>query len=239
MSFRKEADLLNRTYYDVLGVEANASYEEIKRAYRGLVKMHHPDAGGDEKVILELNAAWEVLSDSVQRDSYDFQRKQEFLDGVKNRSDRNAHATTVANFAKGYSVAQDEALSLWLSKVYTPIDRSLAKVINSFPDKLRALSADPYDDSLMADFCSYLQESRKLIDKANNLYKSVAIPKSAYDFGLSLYHCLSQVDDALNELDRYTMGYVDSYLHDAQEMLREARKHRRNLQQQRRHIESK
>ena len=38
-----------RDPYDELGVSSHASAEEIKAAYRQLVKQHHPDAGGDEK----------------------------------------------------------------------------------------------------------------------------------------------------------------------------------------------
>jgi len=45
------------------------------------------------------------------------------------------------------------------------------------------------------------------------------------------------VEDALNELDRYTMGYVDNYLHDGREMLREAKRRRQRLQEERRRLE--
>jgi molecular chaperone DnaJ len=38
-------------------------------------------------------------------------------------------------------------------------------------------------------------------------------------------------------LERYTMGYVDSYLHDGREMLREAKQRRSRLQQERRQLE--
>ena len=48
-----------------------ASAAEIKAAYRALVKQHHPDAGGDHRTILELNAAWEVLRNSERRRGYD------------------------------------------------------------------------------------------------------------------------------------------------------------------------
>ena len=56
-------------------------------------------------------------------------------------------------------------------------------------------------------------------------------------FGLSVYHCLSEVEDALAELERYTMGYVDNYLHDGREMLREAKQRRKRLQDERRRLE--
>jgi len=41
---------------------------------------------------------------------------------------------------------------------------------------------------------------------------------------LDLYHCFSQVKDALSELDRYTQGYVDDYLFDGKEMIKEAKR---------------
>ena len=65
----------------------------------------------------------------------------------------------------------------------------------------------------------------------------IAYPASARGFGLSLYHCLSEVEDALAELERYTMGYVDGYLHDGREMLREAKLRRKRLQNERRRLE--
>jgi len=47
--------------YQILKVHPSAKPEEIKKAYRELVKIHHPDKGGDAKQILEINAAWEIL----------------------------------------------------------------------------------------------------------------------------------------------------------------------------------
>jgi molecular chaperone DnaJ len=45
------------------------------------------------------------------------------------------------------------------------------------------------------------------------------------------------VQDALAELERYTMGYVDGYLHDGREMLREAGLRLQRLQEERRRLE--
>ena len=53
--------------YAVLQVASTASQDELKAAYRRLVKQHHPDAGGDEETILALNAAWEQLGDPQSR----------------------------------------------------------------------------------------------------------------------------------------------------------------------------
>ena len=45
------------------------------------------------------------------------------------------------------------------------------------------------------------------------------------------------MEDALQELERYTMGYVDSYLRDGREMLSEAKQRRKRLQDERRRLE--
>ncbi len=75
------------------------------------------------------------------------------------------------------------------------------------------------------------------MEKVEALFRSQACPAAARGFGISLYHCLGQVQDALAELERYTMGYVDGYLHDGRQMLREARQRRSLLQEERRRLD--
>ncbi len=61
-----------KDYYKILGVNKNASKEEIKRAYRELAQKYHPDKkGGDEKKFKEINEAYQVLSDDNKRAQYD------------------------------------------------------------------------------------------------------------------------------------------------------------------------
>lgn len=58
-------------YYDVLGVDHNASQKEIRYAYRNLVLTHHPDANGDHTQFIEINQAYEILKDISKRRKYD------------------------------------------------------------------------------------------------------------------------------------------------------------------------
>ena len=64
-----------RDYYEVLGVDKNASEAEIKRAYRKVAKKYHPDMNpGDkeaEEKFKEAAEAYEVLSDPEKKSKYD------------------------------------------------------------------------------------------------------------------------------------------------------------------------
>src|ERR1700748_3790318 len=62
-------------YYKVLGVNKNATADEIKSAYRKLARKHHPDLNPDDKEankkFQQINEANEVLSDPEKRKKYD------------------------------------------------------------------------------------------------------------------------------------------------------------------------
>lgn len=61
-----------KDYYKILGIDKNASEEDIKRAYRRLAHQYHPDKkGGDENKFKELNEAYQVLSNKDKRATYD------------------------------------------------------------------------------------------------------------------------------------------------------------------------
>ncbi|MDP6047220.1 MAG: DnaJ domain-containing protein [Phycisphaerae bacterium] len=63
-----------KDYYKILGLTRDASPEEIKRAYRTLVKQVHPDVSGDPdsaKRFGEIDEAYDVLGDAQARWEYD------------------------------------------------------------------------------------------------------------------------------------------------------------------------
>jgi DnaJ family protein A protein 2 len=59
------------SYYDTLGVKQNVSQEDLKKAYRGLARKHHPDKGGNPDDFKKINEAFETLSDQDKRIHYD------------------------------------------------------------------------------------------------------------------------------------------------------------------------
>jgi curved DNA-binding protein CbpA len=72
-----------KDYYNILGVNRDASGAEIKRAYRRLVVKYHPDKNRDETAhdqIREINEAYDVLGDPEKKRVYDLGQYKPLLD---------------------------------------------------------------------------------------------------------------------------------------------------------------
>jgi len=66
---------MSTEYYDILGIQKNATANDIKKAYRKLAMKYHPDKNPDnpeaEEKFKELSEAYEILSDTDKRQVYD------------------------------------------------------------------------------------------------------------------------------------------------------------------------
>src|SRR5688572_16426541 len=90
----------HKDYYRTLGVEKNATREQLKSAYRKLVMKYHPDRNhGDDAAVekmKEVNEAYEVLDSDISRFVYDeYKRSEEKLkkqeeEAAKERANRSA-----------------------------------------------------------------------------------------------------------------------------------------------------
>ena len=89
-------------YYKVLGVDSNASQAEIKKAYRRLAKIHHPDKNGNSpesnKRFQALNEANEVLGDPEKRKKYDL-----YGEHWRNANEFEAQRRQYSDNAGGYN----------------------------------------------------------------------------------------------------------------------------------------
>lgn len=73
---------MGKDYYNILGIEKNASEDDIKKAFRKKAHKYHPDKeGGDEEKFKEINEAYQVLKDKQKRAQYDQFGSESFQGG--------------------------------------------------------------------------------------------------------------------------------------------------------------
>ena len=103
-NFKKVKLFEEENLYKILEVPRFATTEEIKRQYRHLVKIHHPDRGGDEELFLKINEAYKILNDPEKRREYNMKKrgkeeKRIFVDSKSKEELTNRDVNSLAIFA--------------------------------------------------------------------------------------------------------------------------------------------
>ncbi|MBE9155245.1 DnaJ domain-containing protein [Nodosilinea sp. LEGE 06152] len=219
--------MAKETHYQTLDVNETATQAEIKRAYRRLAKQYHPDSQSDQAShdrIARINTAYEVIGDPSRRTVYDQQRQGvaavDPVTSAANRAKRTADAQEAYRYAREATQSSEAREDAWLKLVYGPVDRLLGKIMSPLRAEIRKLSADPFDDELMEGFMAYLEQGRTWLGQAQGKFNSMANPASTAGVAADLYHCLGLLEDGLDELDRFTMSYEESYIHTGTELFR-------------------
>jgi molecular chaperone DnaJ len=228
-------------HYSILQVSPSATQAEIKQAYRRLAKLFHPDTnqeGASHEKIARVNAAYEVLGDPQNRQTYDRQRqlgdRTSRFDwtGEPRRTRQQRTAAAQAQYRRSQKTGRqrDEDIQRWLDQIYAPVSRLVNKILLSLQDQVDELSADPFDQDLMQDFQDYLDDCRDWLSQAERLFRSQPNPPNVATAAASLFYCLNQVNDGIEQLEFFTSSYDDDYLHTGQEMFRIAAGLRREAQ---------
>jgi molecular chaperone DnaJ len=208
------------THYQTLQVTPRATASEIKRAYRELAKQHHPDIQGTAKAtidrMVEINAAYEVLNDPGRKQNYDRSLQQSIPTNIEIKV---GHGPSKKR-AQERGTDLDGQIEQWLNGVYAPVNRAVTAIIKPFKNQVIALSADPFDDDLLGNFEAYLLDCQRHLKKAEKTLHSFPNPANLAGIASSLYHCLNRLNDAIEELTRFTTCYNDQYLSSGQELLK-------------------
>ncbi|WP_017298820.1 J domain-containing protein [Nodosilinea nodulosa] len=217
----------SETHYQTLEIHETATQAEIKRAYRRLAKQFHPDSQSTQAShdrIARINTAYEVIGDPSRRTVYDQQRQgfvaADPVESATNRAKRTAEAQQVYRYAREATQSSEAREDAWLKLVYGPVDRLLGKIMSPLRAEIRKLSADPFDDELMEGFMAYLEQGRTWLGQAQGKFNSMANPASTAGVAADVYHCLGLLEDGLDELERFTMSYEESYIHTGEELFR-------------------
>lgn len=121
-----------KNYYEILEVMPDASLEVIKASYKALVKKMHPDNGGsaecEGKTIEDVNEAFEVLSDSVKREEYDFKWEKYYSGKTSSGSEKSQMA------GNGYSEKEEVSNCGMKKKLMNVITAFIVWIIVRFID---------------------------------------------------------------------------------------------------------
>lgn len=120
-------------YYELLGVKQSASEDEIKEAYKKLMKKWHPDINKDKDAVnmsSKINEAKEVLLDSEKRKNYDIyltEKTKEDYNKYTQRKARESNTNSDTNVNK--NVTKWEYLNDWLKYAnYSSLRKVLAVI---------------------------------------------------------------------------------------------------------------
>src|SRR5438874_9713362 len=99
--------------YKILGIEQDATQEEIKQKYNELLLLCHPDKGGDPQEFRDLQIAYKILSNPTNREIYTKSLSSTFVDITKEYRDPLTgkyrdigYEITLDDFTKGTSIEE-------------------------------------------------------------------------------------------------------------------------------------
>jgi len=211
-------------YYEVLGVSPSVSREEIKLAYRQLVKTLHPDLSyrdkSDNQVVAEteqmihINEAYATLIDNEKRAQYNSTVIQS---SARSQVRMPTHVQD--------SLDEEKATELYLRKVFHPLSRSIVSILKKYKSKLKALAQDLYDEVLLAEFAAYVDEIESTLRKASNGFTDNPAPLTLKNAVNWMRHAIAQAADGLDELRYFCLNYDYDHLAMADNLFKIAIEH--------------
>jgi curved DNA-binding protein CbpA len=174
------------THYETLGIEKDASQDQIKKAYRKKARENHSDRGGDDETMSEINVAYETLSDPERRGNYD-KTGQSRLDDV----DMQAFNIVIS---KCMQWIQQGAVGNMFEEVKASLEQ----------DKLNILGNEARGNQLV----------KHLTDTANKIKHKGAGPNRIKDaVDTQAAHVRQQLENIANELRRISaaIDFINTY----------------------------
>jgi hypothetical protein len=95
---KRLSELEQTNLYFILNISQNSTKDNIKRAYKNLCLIHHPDKGGDSETFSKINKAYHILSNDICRELYDkfSHSAMTLIDQIINNTDTNISNTYVS-----------------------------------------------------------------------------------------------------------------------------------------------
>jgi molecular chaperone DnaJ len=162
-------------HYEVLEVSRDATQDEIKRAYRRLARLYHPDANQDDpeaaERFKEVSHAYEVLSDPAKRQNYDLYGDDRV--GAAGFSDFHGISDLFSSFFGGFGATQPRRgptrggdvlaeVELTLEEAATGIDREVEVVTMATCEECEGSGAAPGTFPTRCSVCNGTGEQRSV-----------------------------------------------------------------------------
>jgi molecular chaperone DnaJ len=206
----------NSNFYQLLGLSSDVTAAEIKRAYRRLAKVQHPDtqarvgtaehtAATEEMV--RLNEAYETLMDAGKRADYD----RHIGVGRAGTKSKRPHFT---------SFDEDVEREKFLRTVFYPSRSGVVRSLSHYKKQLRDLSADPYDEQLLETFQSYVDSLEAALRSGADALMLNPTPRSLEPAVHMMKYSIAQAADGLEELRYYCMNLDYNHLTMAEALFR-------------------
>ena len=191
---------LSASAYEVLGVEPDATADEIKRAFRLRLRETHPDAGGDASAFIQVQRAWELVGTSQARTQYDRGHGFSTASGTS-----TAGTTTTQQTWGGWQAPAPRTDTRPKARSYGHPggwrrERYLALIREWAGHGVDV--ADPYDPALVR---SAPREVRRLLADAL-AEEATASTVSDLGMGFTVWHDLATGPDAADKLDHVILS---------------------------------
>ena len=197
-------------YYAILGVSEQATYPELKNAYRRLARKYHPDRNNSshaESMIKKINAAFEILSDDDKKRKYDktdFETEwdeEEIRSNVQHKvSETNQIYSNYESNSRNYD-ASDKQYDF--KKKYT----QMQSIASNFLDTPKGRFQITIEPSLCLAFgsCETLAPKVFVLDKNKRINPKVRVEsETGANFESILAAAQTCPTKAIKIIDRYT-----------------------------------
>ena len=169
-----------KNYYEILNVKPNASFEELKAAYRKLARKYHPDVAGNEGIekFKEITEAYETLSNETSRKRYDILR------GIFNYQKSAANEKYDSTQKQEDNTRKKEDNSQKYNKEKKDNQQDFAQIFNEFLDGFKNNSAKEDNqkqksstgDDIITDVVITMSEAINGVSKTVNVLTTQECP---------------------------------------------------------------
>lgn len=166
-----------RDYYEILEISRDASDAQIKRAYRKLVVLYHPDKTSDpsaQQKIREINEAYNVLGDPERKKAYDLGYYKPFTDIVTDRGEPPHRDPAYRRRNSGQRPVSNKPTVQEMMEVYLPYAQRISLIAFIFCSFL-------FIDYILP----FSKTTEKIIDRKNSRSSEVILTNENRKYKLS------------------------------------------------------